>query len=385
MPLLVGVYALAATNDHFWRYASALTWYALVGCALLEVALRRGWRVVSGLFLSLAVLHLLVVAPEIYLRLASFRYEPGITFGGERHPSRFVRLVEDEGLFWTLPPDSPGVSPQGFRTLPLPRPEAPPGLVRVVFLGDSLAHQGYPEIVETLLNTRPDESRRYEVLNLSLAGYSSYQGRTVVERYGEAMAAGVAVIGYGWNDHWLAWGVPDGERAVRVSRSGARRWARAIYRRSRLAQAVRYLSERTPPRESFRLRVPPEDFRANLAFLGGYWKARGGRPLFLTLPSSHGSLGVPAYLVEHGFARDPASVLELHRAYNGIIREVASEHGWPVLDLAAELGALPDEDLERIFLDDGIHLTPAGLALFAERVTAAIAGLTARKTDSRGP
>ena len=102
--------------------------------------------------------------------------------------------------------------------------------------------------------------------------------------------------------------------------------------------------------------------------------------LFLTLPTSHHRLGVPAYLVEQGFARDEASVLELHRAYNRMIREVASGRGWPLLDLEAELGVLAAEDLEPIFLDDGIHLTPAGMALIAERVAAAIAGLASERT-----
>lgn len=388
MPPLAGVYALVAAKGHHWPHALLLTWYAVLVCALHELARARKWRLrgrLNGIVLVFASLHLFVLTPEVALRLAAFRYEPGVGYHGDTHPSRFVRLVEDPGLFWTLPPGSPGVNAQGFKTRPLPRP-VDPGLVRVVVLGDSVAFQGYPEIAETLLNARratparPYRGRRYEVVNLSLAGYSSYQGRVVAERHGDAVAADVAVIGYGWNDHWLAWGEGDGEkadRAGRASRIGASPIVGAVYGHARLAQAARYLLARaTPARDpGDALRVPPELFADNLRFLGDFWQARGARPLLLTLPSAHARLGVPAYLIAQGFARDEASVVELHAAYCRIVREVAAERGWPLLDLERQLADLAAEDLERIFTADGIHLTAAGLALFAERVAAAIAEL----------
>ncbi len=374
VPPLIGIYALAVTNSHYWSYSSALTWYGLLSCGLLELALRRGWRLAGPICLMLASLHLVVLTPEVYLRLAGFQYESGVRFGYPR-PHQFLRFRADENLFWTLRPDSPGVNPQGFRARPLPRP-AEPDLARAVVLGDSVAFQGYPEIVETLLNARQNGTGRWEVLNMSIAGYSSYQGRRLVERYGDAMAADVAVIGYVWNDHWLAWGTGDGDKAMPVERSAARRQAADLVRRSRVVQAARRLLKLGEPGPSDERRVPLAQYRENLEFLGAFWDARGAQSLFVTLPTSHHRLGVPEFLVGKAFARDQQSVLDLHRAYNQVVREVAGAGGWPVLDLEAELGSLGAEDLRQIFLADGIHLTPAGLALFAQRVAAAIAELT---------
>ena len=69
-------------------------------------------------------------------------------------------------------------------------------------------------------------------------------------------------------------------------------------------------------------------------------------------------------------------MIELHRAYNRSVREVASARHWPVLDLAAELETLAAEDLRQVFLEDGIHLTTSGSALFAQRLSTEILRLT---------
>ncbi len=356
----------------------------LMALAKRKVGL-QGWR--AGAFLGLSTLHLLVLAPEVGLRLAGFRYESGFWQGRSDGSSRFVRLVESESLFWTLPRDSPGVNPQGFRTLPLPRLEEA-GLVRVVFLGDSLAYQGYPEIAATLLSNRGGEPR-FEIINMSLAGYSSHQGRVVADTYGDALAADLVVIGYAWNDHWLDSGGPDEKRVVRpvpaVRLPGpAGRLTTAIFRRSRIAQAARYLFRTRSDEADPQLRVPPAGFRENLVYLGDYWRKRRVEVIFLTLPSAHDRLGVPDYLVDQGLATNKETVIALHRTYNQIVREVAVEGGWSLLDLDRQFAALPRQDLEQIFLADGIHLSINGLALVADRVAAIVADLAkSRITDAQ--
>jgi len=77
---------------------------------------------------------------------------------------------------------------------------------------------------------------------------------------------------------------------------------------------------------------------------------------------------VPRYLVEKGFADDPASVLELHRQYNQVTRDVAAEPGVYLLDLAATLER--EVDLRSIFVEDGIHLTEEGRWEVARRAAA---------------
>ena len=305
----LGIYALAASEASFWPVAVLLTWYGLLSCLLLELAIRRNLGTrgrFAGIVLALAVLHLFLLTPEIGLRLAGFRYESGIQFGYPR-PHQFTRFVAHESLFWTLAPGTPGVNAQGFRTRMLPR-TVDPGLVRVVVLGGSVAFQGYPETVETLLNALPSQarsSRRWEVLNFSLPGYSSHQGRTLAERHGDAMAGDVAVISYGWNDHWLAWGEPDATKTVSVGSSSKPSFVADWARRSRILQAFRRIlgPRRSGPSEE--LRVPLPRYRENLASLGSFWQERGARPLFVTLPTSHHRLGCPGISGRQGLRREP--------------------------------------------------------------------------------
>lgn len=362
LPPLLGIHALALRRPAYWPHADLLLLYALGAWAAFEAARRA--RLPLAPFLALATLHLVVLAPEVLLRLAGFRYQSGIQFGYPR-PDSFRSLVRHEAFFWTLPPGAAGASSLGFATIePAPKER---GLQRLLVLGDSVASQGFPETAAVLLGARRG-GRRYQVVNLSLPGYSSYQGRALVERYAATVEADLALVDYGWNDHWLAWGETDAEKVVSVSDSLPVRAAHAIAGSSRLVQAFQALLTRQAPLD--RLRVPPEDYRRNLLRIGERLDQLGVVPIFATAPSSHEVLGVPDYLVEQGFVRDAASVPELHRRYNGIVRGLASEHGWPLLDLDAELSHAPS--LPAIFVADGIHLTPGGVALFAERLAAGI-------------
>ncbi len=207
---------------------------------------------------------------------------------------------------------------------------------------------------------------------MSIAGYSSHQGRKVLERWGDAMAADVGVVSYGWNDHWLAWGAEDAEKVVTVDRSRIGRFTADLVHRSRILQASLSMVSVRGAGAGDSPRVPLARYRENLAFMGDFFEARGARPLFVALPAAHHRFGVPVYLIENGFAADWQSVVELHRVYNGAVREVAGARGWPVLDLEAELGPLPEEALRPIFFEDGIHLTDAGEALFAQRLAEAV-------------
>ena len=55
--------------------------------------------------LSLGVLNLVTVAPELALRAAGFTYVSGIQFGYPK-PYEFWQLVPDEELFWRLPSET---------------------------------------------------------------------------------------------------------------------------------------------------------------------------------------------------------------------------------------------------------------------------------------
>jgi lysophospholipase L1-like esterase len=109
--------------------------------------------------------------------------------------------------------------------------------------------------------------------------------------------------------------------------------------------------------------------------------------IFVTAPTSFYGLGVPAYLMQAGLTPDAETVLAEHRDYNQIVREVAREESAHLLDLEAELGRLPNQELESIFRLDGIHFTPLGAERVAAEVAAflALEGLLPGQTDVNGP
>ena len=189
-----------------------------------------------------------------------------------------------------------------------------------------------------------------------------------MEQQAAHFEADLAVVTYGWNDHWLAWGAPDAEKEMKIDSGSGSRIASWLARRSRIFQAGRYLLRgmlgTEEPLEV--TRVSPASYRENLLAMGDRLEAAGTQVVFLTPPTAHGRLPMPAFFVEKGFAATEASVLDLHREYNEIVRTVATERGWPLLDLERDLADLPSP--ERIFLEDGIHLRPTGLSLMAAKV-----------------
>jgi lysophospholipase L1-like esterase len=116
------------------------------------------------------------------------------------------------------------------------------------------------------------------------------------------------------------------------------------------------------------VRVPRAQYQENLLAIQRIFESRNVPVVFISAPTSHYRLGVPDYLVERHFVPDKPFSVAIHRDYNQIVREVAAgAPGSYLLDLEREFESR--EDLDAIFTRDGIHFTPAGLALVAKRLS----------------
>ena len=363
---LISTYLLALSHQWDWLYLNAgLVWLAIVSYVGIEYLARHNKNV--DWFLSLAILNLLLLTPELLLRQANFHYELGIQFGYP-NPTQFESLVPDEELFWRLSPERSDINSLGFRGKEIELPK-PPAVYRIVFLGDSVLYQGYPEIVETFLNAQGRTEMRFESVNLAIPGYSTYQGRILVDKYGDRLEPNLVLISYGWNDHWQAYGQIDSQKKMVVNRSAADMALGTFYQHSRVLQSLRYMLGLFlgAERPLTVVRVPIDEYRDNLIYIGNFFTARNVPVIFITPPTAHYALGVPDYLVEENFATDKESVVTLHRTYNQIVREVVATHNWLILDLEQEFASL--NQLSEIFVEDGVHLTPTGSASVAKRVT----------------
>lgn len=315
--------------------------------------------------LIIAALNLVLVLPEIGLRLIDFRFESGIQFGYPR-PHEFIGFAYDEKLFWKLSKSAMNVNSLGF---PGKMPEIPKRnkVVRLIFLGDSCTQQGYPTIVENLLNARrANYSQRFEAVTLAVSGYSSYQGRILAEDYVPRLEPDIVLVYFGWNDHWRAYGQVDSEKKLRPSELGP---LRSIVMNSRAFQFCFWLAEKIAGGRRDLLesaRVPPDEYRENLMAIRTVCDKRGVPAVFITAPTSHYKLGVPDHLVEQKFIPDEESVMAIHRRYNSIAREIASHSNAFLLDLEKKFASIADQ--EKIFNKDGIHFTDSGLALVAAEI-----------------
>ena len=341
--------------------ASYLWGAALVLGTVLIGACKGKRRKYLRFFLLLAALNIILVPPELYLRLKGFRFESGIQFGYPR-PSQFSVFIPDEKLFWKFDPSPPSMNSYGFEGREITRPK-PAGIYRIVFLGNSCTYQGAPLVIESMLRgTHPE----IECINFSTPGYTTYQGRIIAQSYLAEVEPNLVIVSYGWNDRWLAYGSSDEDKKIVVSSNAGAAAFGHLYSRWRLLQFFRktlspILGSTEPLDVS---RVPIDQFKKNLETIGSEAEKLGIPVIYVTEPSSHPIAGVPTYIVQSKFAKSNEAALALFREYTDVIREVSHERSsWRLIDLDAAMS--PRSDVRELFTVDGIHYSKTGTAVVA--------------------
>lgn len=344
----------------------------LLAAAWWTIPSLQRWKKPVNWFLSIAILNLLLVVPELILRIADFRYESGIQFGYPR-PTKFLSFKWDSELFWTHDPTDPDVNSLGFREKEILPDDKPADSTRVLYLGDSCTDQGYPKMVEAILNE--DETwRPFECITLAIPGYSSFQGCKVAELYGHIVNPDIVVVYYGWNDHWLAYGAVDSRKDAHSLTPSMGRLRYHLFK-SRLVQFIHYLVS-SHEKENALLtepRVSLKEYESNLISIYRIFDRLNATVVFITAPTSHYTLGVPDLLIEQRFLADKASGIRLHQSYNAVVRKVQKTCPNSFLcDLEAKYREKPNAQLKRIFRRDGIHFSERGLMDLARNVSQTI-------------
>ena len=353
------------------RYMGVAILLAALGAGIGWLAPRLvGARAAERGLLVLASLNLVLLAPELALRSSGFRYESGIEFGYPR-PTHFVALEPHPEFFWTLRPGSEGVNSWGFPGAEIALPKRA-GVQRIAVFGDSCSQTGYPEELERLLDEGAAAGdARTEVIRLAVSGYSSHQGRRIAERHAARLEADLALVYFGWNDHWRAWGEPDHEKRIALPEGRLGATHALLLRSLRVIGFAQWLRDGLAGERRERsggVRVPPDRYRENLAAIVDVLRGAGSDVVLLTAPTSYARLGVPYYVVESGLSESAERAVLLHREYNEIVRRVAAERHVGLVDLASRAERLPDQGLREFFLLDGIHFTPRGATWIAETI-----------------
>ena len=249
---------------------------------------------------------------------------------------------------------------------------------RVLILGPSSTfgwgtpeEQTYARRLERLLASGPSSAR---VLNAGEIGYSTWQGLRLYCQRLRPLHPDIIVAAYGANDvdRWrffFAEGGTDTEVLSRKRSAGRIAFHNALRRLACLRLASRAVLGiahhlRSPATRTQGLRVPADEFRANLLELARLAREDGGRMILMT--TAHRFIAP-----DGGAARQ--SLAEARRAeavrvprdlslFNRIVREIAVKERVPLVDAEVLLGG---KDAAGLFLDP-IHPSPAGHAVIAE-------------------
>jgi lysophospholipase L1-like esterase len=303
-------------------------------------------RATLAALLALASLAAALVATELALRLAGFSFQlrpERVEFGWPKSLATLgAEYRTDRDLLW--------VRADYAATLERAHHERP----QIAFLGDSCTEFGGYDapLLARLTADRP--AVHWTAANLATAGWSTYQGLRQMRRDVVPLAPRLATIYYGWNDHWIGFGLEDAQVARLLA------WTGSGWQRLRLVQLLEkaIVARRSDPRVDQR-RVPLPDFRRNLTAMVDEARAHGIEPVLVTAPSSHRQGREPEYL-RGVWLRRLADLVPLHRRYVEQVRAVAAERHAALCDLAADFAALPERERHASFLKDGIHFTRRG-------------------------
>jgi lysophospholipase L1-like esterase len=292
---------------------------------------------------------------EVGLRVVGFSYvlyPETIEFGMPDPATLASDFEPDRELFWV---------PQGYETNTLTvLQHAKPALV---LMGCSCTEWGDHDRLMGELVGQHHPGCKLSAINAGVAGWTTYQGLAQLRRDIIPASPRVVTIYYGWNDHWVGFGIEDKQvHWVNESRLFQ------LQRHSRVAQLVTkaavtwWHGQRSGPI----LRVQPEDFRNNLRAMVRECKAQGIVPVLLTAPTSHERGREPEHLARRHLA-NLDDLVPLHQRYVDIVREVADDEDVILCDLAEVFdGYSRDEVRTKHFQVDGIHLRPAGNRVIAE-------------------
>jgi len=278
-------------------------------------------------------------------------------------------LMPDADRFWRLRPGgaSPGgggpIPASGFRTA-FDEAKAP-GVRRVVCLGDSNtfglgvpAERTWPaHVARGLVAARPAE--KWEVLNLGVPGYTSWQVRRLLECDVAAMSPDVVVIETGGFNDWVpAVGAADREQGRAVSASSLRvvELLASVFAPSASPDEHprNSLSDLATADYAGPRRVPLADFEDDLRAIAAWCAAHGARAVFIAHP-----------LPELTVSRNPIAL-----QYGDAVRRVAAETGAALADGWAAFKASGAGEAE--LFRDFCHPTDRGYEVIAPAVLEAM-------------
>ena len=296
----------------------------------------------------LLICAVLAVAAEIICRVIGAPILPPTSDFIEAQEWRYADWIEkDSDLYWRYRPSQvidgrfikPGrytINSHGYRG-PEYTLEKANDVTRIVCLGESSTFglgvsddAAWPRHLEKKLNSLDPQKRRWEVLNLAVTNYSTFQGVRQAREELPRLKPDIVMSCFSWADHQpAANGVPDDRLEVGpawqasttnlLDRSAAIRWLRVVWARIFPTQTP----TQSPPGFDQR-RVPSTEFSENIERIMREAIAVGARPVTVTSPISWPPPGLT----------DTSGVPHVHHRYRRLARFGAIAGGGEFIELA---------------------------------------------------
>ena len=300
----------------------------------------------KALFFSFLSILLFLFIAEVLFRLIDFQKvypERAFLLNPELNYPRYYK--KDAELFWRIRPNQTikgkffvdgvyEINSKGYREREFSA-EKNPDVTRIICVGNSCTFgwkvnldQTYPKILEKLLNQNLIQPK-FEVINAGMTGYSTFQGVRFLKREILDFHPDIIIFSYGWNDMWPA------EREDKDQKFPPQ-WILNLddfLSRSRFYSFLKFeimslLKSKKQSQDEKKIvyRVPIEDYQENVKELARIAQGAGIKVFFLSIPVSSAKVFL-----------GPGKTSKPHIAnkyYNTALREITSEIGVPLIDVA---------------------------------------------------
>ena len=342
------------------------------------------WRhlLTKKLILSWCMVFFCFLGFEEVLQRSGFEASlPPILIKGVEGSKKSNFTVKDQELLWRF---IPGADFNGrlINSMGFPEREIDPvkkaGVTRVICMGDSCTGQGIPPyagFLHGLLTTNPPNAKVWESFCMGVHGYSSTQGWRLFQTRVPELNPDYVSLYYGWNDHWRARGTDSSRMAVSMNSFSGK--AYEVLRHKLFFQFMMHVANKNKnpqvaKHQEFYLRVPPDEYVANLKVFAKGIRDIGATPIFITAPRAK---KLTEMLVVNNQAENLEVVTALHDEYVNLTRQVAEEENVPLLDLAR---IFEEEEKLTLMSGDGIHFRREGRKEIARQLYSLISALESK-------
>jgi len=255
--------------------------------------MKSGYKYLLMVLLSI-VLSLFLAEVGTRVIMPMFKKEGAVSPSLDKPTFNVPINKEDTKLFWRLKPlahhKEIDINSKGFRGKEFSA-EKSSGAYRIIALGDSSTlgvgvpnSETYCAILEGLLNQQKNSSRKYEVINGGVAGYSSLQGLRYLKGEITNYRPDLITIYFGLNDYLYARNRNDRDRPQLAP------WVIRIDHIMSYSQFYRLLKGTASRLTSPERKYPPDrrvdlpDFKNNLAQMVAVARETGAEVILLNVP-----------------------------------------------------------------------------------------------------